>query len=384
MFIPFYVPSKEHLRIIIVGGGYSGLAALATLREHNSDAEIVLIDPRADHLKITQLHESFRRPWTDVHLPFRNLEHRFGIRHIQANIQLDEGLLKQSNADRVLVADNQLLDFDYLLIATGAAFRKLEKGERTLDLDDFIAEPGPDLLDRHFQSGGGDGNYLTVVGGGATGIQFLFEIAHFVRERRIPCRLRLTDVEDAPLTQFNAKLGRYTEARLDDLGIEFMPGHFFRNQTADRVVLERRETGEPVELPSSLSLLFVGKSPLSRQETNWFGQVVAEGTTLDRVFAAGDCSRYRVPGSNSFSAQTAIRKGKLAARNILRHSGRIKLLEPYVHQDIGYVVSLGPADAVGWVASQRNVVGGSPAAAVKGIVEAQYDLLLAGIDTYLL
>jgi NADH dehydrogenase len=384
MFIPFYIPNKDRLRIVIVGGGYSGLAALATLREHNTEAEIILIDPRAGHLKITQLHESFRRPWADFHLPFRHLEHRFGIRHIQAEIPLDEVSLKQLNADRMLAAETQLLEFDYLLIATGAAFRKLEKGERTLDLDDFIAEPGPDLLSKHFQPGGRDDNYLTVVGGGASGIQFLFEIAHYVRERRMPCRLRLTDGEDAPLTQFNPKLGRYAMARLEDLGIEFLPGHFFRSQTEGQIVLEQRDNGEPVALPSSLSLLFVGKSSISRLETNWFGQVIDEGTVLDRVFAAGDCSRYRPPGSNAFSAQIAIRKGKLAARNILRHSGRLKLLEPYVHQELGYVVSLGPADAVGWIALQRNVVGGAPAATIKGIVEAQYDLLLAGVDTYLL
>jgi NADH dehydrogenase len=102
------------------------------------------------------------------------------------------------------------------------------------------------------------------------------------------------------------------------------------------------------------------------------------------VFAAGDCSRYRLPGSNALTAQTAVRKGKLAARNILRHSGRIRLLEPYWHQDLGYVISLGPSDAVGWIALERNIVAGLPAAVVKEIVEAQYDLLLAGIDTYIL
>ncbi|MGZ8218912.1 NAD(P)/FAD-dependent oxidoreductase [Methylomagnum sp.] len=384
MFIPFYVPGKDKLRVAIVGGGYSGLAALATLREHRSDAEIILIDPRAHHLKITHLHESFRRPLTDFHLPFRALESRFGVRHIQAELPLDEILLGQWNADRVLSVGEELLEFDYLLIATGAASRRLEKSAHTLHLDDFITEAGPDLLDEHFNPGGREDGHITVVGGGATGIQFLFEIAHFARDKRLPCRLRLVDADDAPLKQFNPKLGRYVEARMNDLGVDYVPNHFFREQRDGHVVLEQRDSGERLELPSELALLFVGKSPAFRLETNWFGQVMAEGKPLERVFAAGDCSRYRLPGSNTFSAQNAVRKGKLAARNILRHAGPVKLLEPYLHQELGYVISLGPTDAVGWIGLERNVVGGLPATVVKELVEAQYDLLLAGVDTYIL
>ena len=68
----------------------------------------------------------------------------------------------------------------------------------------------------------------------------------------------------------------------------------------------------------------------------------------------------------------------------MRHSSRLKLLEPYLHQDLGYVLSLGPRDAIGWIGLQANVVGGAPAVAVKELVEAQHELLLAGIDTYLI
>ena len=84
------------------------------------------------------------------------------------------------------------------------------------------------------------------------------------------------------------------------------------------------------------------------------------------------------------TAQSAVRKGILAARNMLRHSGSLKLLEPYLHRDLGYVVSLGPADAVGWLASEGNVVTGMPALMIKEVVEAQYDLLLEGINSYML
>jgi NADH dehydrogenase len=40
-------------------------------------------------------------------------------------------------------------------------------------------------------------------------------------------------------------------------------------------------------------------------------------------------------------------------------------------------------DAIGWLALEGNAVGGVPALIIKELVEAQYDLLLTGLDTYL-
>lgn len=382
MPLPFYLPSGNRLRIVIAGGGYAGLSALSTLREYCPDADILLIDPRSHHLKITHLHESFRRPLADFAVPFRAIEKRFNLRHIQAALDFDDSRLQQWNTDRALSVGDETISFDYLLIATGAGFHEAAKAEEILALDDFTLRSGPDLLESALD--GAEERAITVVGGGATGIQFLFELAHYLRQRRLPCRLRLVDAEAAPLGQFHPDLGRYVSSRMDDFGIEFLPRHFFRGQENGLALVENRDNHQRNELPSARTLLFLGKASTLGTQANAFGQVVANGITLSHVFTAGDCSQYRAPGSNVMSAQTAVRKGKLAARNLLRHSGRLKLLEPWLHRDMGYVINLGPYDAVGWFGLERNVVGGLPAAVVKEVVEAQYDLLLAGIDTYII
>jgi NADH dehydrogenase len=84
------------------------------------------------------------------------------------------------------------------------------------------------------------------------------------------------------------------------------------------------------------------------------------------------------------SAQSAVRKGRLVARNILRAAGPVKIMEPYLHRELGYVISMGPSDAIGWLGFESNVVAGLPAGLAKEVIEAQYDLLLTGIDTYIL
>lgn len=382
-FLPFYIPRHEQLKIVIVGGGYAGIAALVTLLRHMPEAHVTIIDPRSHHVKITHLHETFRYPLDDFLIPYSTLENRFGCRHIRAELCLDDAALQQCQYDKFLTINDEILEFDYLLIASGSPVAQMAKPDNVFDLHDFITTPGSDLLNCHFSPFDRSERNISVIGGGATGIQFLFEIAHFLRRQKIECKLRLVHGEDRVLTQFTAEFSAYTQTRMTELDIDFHPHTRYLGQQAGQILLEQRETGHRFDLPSALSFLFLGKKPEMLRSANAFGQILREGKPLQNIFTAGDCSTYQSFGSNAMTAQSAVRKGMVAARNILRHSGAIKLLEPYFHHDLGYVISLGPADAVGWLALEGNVVGGTPALVIKEVVEAQYDLLLTGIDTYL-
>lgn len=383
-FLPFYVPKNKQLKIVIAGGGYAGISAMTSLLRYMPEADITIIDPRSQHVKITHLHETFRFPLEDVLVPFSALERRFGCRHICAELIPQEISLRQWQNDKFITLKDQMLEFDYLLIASGAAAAQMERTENVLVLQDFMTSSGADLLTSHLSTDTVDEQFISVIGGGATGIQFLFEIAHFLHRRKINSRLRLIDSGERVLKQFPIGFSRYTEARMSDQGIDFHPDTLYRGQEGGKILLEEKESGRQFALPSALSFLFLGKKPDNLLAANAFGQVLVDHEPLQNIFAAGDCSSYHSYGSNTMSAQSAVRKGKLAARNILRHSGMLKLLEPYLHHDLGYVISLGPTDAVGWLALEGNVVSGIPALVIKEVVEAQYDLLLTGIDTYLI
>ena len=93
MFMPLYFPARQAPRVVIVGGGYAGLAAMVTLREHCPEAALTLLDPRDYHLKITHLHEGFRRPLDTLRVPFALLEQRFDVRHLRAALGVDEDAL---------------------------------------------------------------------------------------------------------------------------------------------------------------------------------------------------------------------------------------------------------------------------------------------------
>ena len=384
-FLPFYIPIRKQLKIVIIGGGYAGITALITLLHFMPDADITIVDPRSKHIKITHLHETFRHPLRDFLVPFSVLEKRFGCRHICAEITITEDNIWQWQNNKSITIHEEILEFDYVLIASGAASVRVDRENNVIDLNDFMTVPGPDLLHRYLATATQEKPYISIVGGGATGIQFLFEIAHFIRRQKIECNLRLINGNNRVLQQFPTGFSQYTEARMNDLGIDFYPDTYYREQQKDRILLESKETKQEYELSSLMTLLFVGNRPDNLLSANTFGQVRINQQTMQNIFTAGDCSTYSSCGSNSMSAQSAVRKGKLAARNILRDSSVLKLFEPYLHRDFGYVVSLGPTDAVGWLAVENSVVSGIPALLIKELVESQYDLLLAaGIDTYFL
>jgi NADH dehydrogenase len=347
------------------------------------EADVVIIDPRFEHLKITHLHETFRYPLDDFLIPFSILENRFGCRHVCAELNPNESVLRQWQNDRFLEVNNEILEFDYLLLASGSSVMQVNKPENVFDLLDFMAISGSDVFHEWLNQPGAIARSVSVIGGGATGIQFLFEIAHFLKRYQIGCNLRLVHGENRVLNQFPIGFSTYTHSKMTELGIEFFPDTRYLGQQGEQILLGDNLTGREFNLPSSISFLFIGKKLETPFSANIFGQVVVEGTVLPNIFAAGDCCIYRAPGSNTMTAQSAVRKGMLSARNILRHSGALRLLEPYLHRDLGYVVSLGPMDAIGWLALEGNVVGGMPAMVIKELVEAQYDLLLTGLDTYL-
>ncbi|MDR4519326.1 MAG: FAD-dependent oxidoreductase [Nitrosomonas sp.] len=382
--LPFYIPGRRRINVIIVGGGYAGMAVLTTLKQYASNVDITLVDPGTQHLKITHLHETFRYPLSDLLVPFSELEKRFDCRHIQAALTVNAAMLRQWQADKYLAVGNEILPFDYLVIATGGKTQESELATNVLTLQDFMHTAGSSLLLNHLGTIATEEPFISVVGAGATGIQFLFEIDQFLHRQKIKARLRLINASEQVLTQFPHGFDTYVQALMRECRIDFAANTRYLGQTDQEILLEDKHSGTAVALPSHLTLLFLGKKQEHFWSANAFGQVEIDQKTLPHVFTAGDCSAYRSPGSNVQSAQSAVRKGKLIARNILRHSGLLKILEPYLHHDIGYVVNLGPTDAVGWLVAEGNIVTGLPALTIKEIVEAQYDLLLMGIDTYVI
>jgi NADH dehydrogenase len=250
-------------------------------------------------------------------------------------------------------------------------------------LEHLQAGRGPDLLERWLQQAVFERREISFVGGGATGLQVLFELRELLHRKRADIGLRLIDLNPRTLPQLPEGAHRYVARKLRREGIDYLAETEYRGQQNGEVLLTELSTGREYTLPSSVTLLFPGvqRSPFV-VSSNSYGQVEVEDTLLPDIFSAGDCGDYAGNGLNLLTAQAAVRKGKLVAHNI-RNLNAGRGLRRYRYQEKGYLLSLGPIDAVGWLGLHCNLFTGFAANLLKEAMESQYDLFLDGVDTYL-
>ena len=374
--------SSSTLKLVIVGGGYAGLSALITFREYASHAHIILIDPRPHHLIITRLHESVRRPLESIQIPFSNLAKRFNFRHIQSYIELNQDILSEWDRQKSLNVEGEIIYFDYILIATGAISFDSDISPNVHDLNSLSRNSFAKTLQKLISDTGLQEPKINIIGAGPTGIQFSFEIANVLLKCHRTFRLNLIDSNEKLLSRFPTQISAYVEQKLSMKQIHIKNSQYYKGVKNNQILLQNTNTGIESKMVSDLTLLLIGNKSKLILHANLFGQVKLDNIILNHVYTAGDCSHFDQIGSNSLTSQSAIRKGKATAKNILSKAGVIGFCLPYMHKDMGYLLSLGPNDAIGWIGNKSAIIKGLPAFIAKEAIETRYNHRLLEFNSY--
>src|ERR1700722_13613513 len=248
--------SMSRPRIIIVGGGFGGLAAAKALR--NTPAEVILIDRTNHHLfqpLLYQVATSVLSPGqigSPLRMILRNQQNTTVILGEVTGVDKGRKCIFASDADRKDVP----VPYDYLILATGAThsyfghpeFEKYAPGLKNLSDAEAIrnkilqafewaeAEEDPS---RHRE-------LLTfvLIGAGPSGVEMAGAIAEFVRSmlrsefrRTDPGSARVVLVDMAPriLGTFSEDLSKAATRRLEKLGVEIRLGHAVDQIDADGI-----------------------------------------------------------------------------------------------------------------------------------------------------
>jgi len=367
------------MRVVVLGGGYAGMSCLMELARLLPDARPTLVDPGLWHLKMTRLHEALSHPLSRFRIPYDQLADRYGFEHRRERVVAGRrNLARWSARGHVSLASGDL-KFDVLVVAVGAKARPRPSAAGFYGLGDLRRREGQRLV-AQIAAGRPDA-WVTVAGGGATGLQYLFELRDALRRAGARCRLRLVDAGDRLLPDQPARFHSYVARRLERSGVRHVRGARLVGGSSGRILVDGQR-GRARELPSAHTLVFAGLdgNPLVL-DTNSAGQVILDGRTLENVFAAGDCSRYAGGGFNGQSAQAAVRKGRHVAACVDR-MGRGLRPKDYRSTELGFFLSMGALDGIGWAGLRSNTVTGVPAYAIREAIEARYELFLAGVDAF--
>ncbi|MBS0616818.1 MAG: FAD-dependent oxidoreductase [Spirochaetes bacterium] len=347
--------AREDFSVAIVGGGYAGIATAIELNKNNSSIAVTLFDARAYHQKLTQWHKLARGARSEKYeVAFSALAGKFGFRFCQQHVAVDALLV---NPTKTLGRS-----FDAIVVAQGSLTPSLPSGVITLDQlrDDTAAQQQVRTI---------TGKKISIIGAGPTGVQFAFEFAARNNE------VTLYEARDRVLPTFDPALGTAAMRAIEANGIRLHLETEFVGYTKNYVVARGTHAGENA---ADLVLFVPGVRATPHFTCDLYGRV--EGTRSP-LYAAGDNSYFSGRGLNSKSAQAAVRKGQQVARTIIADAVG-KSAPEYTYAELGYFVSLGPKNAVGYMFSQKTAFSGRAALLMKEIVERQYDLYLAGFNVY--
>lgn len=368
------------MRIVVVGGGYAGLGCLLSLARRLPESERHLVDPAEAHLARTRLHEGLQRPREALRVPFAELAERHGFRWHRARARLGrDALAEAARVGRLRLGEDGELGFDLLVLAMGARPAAHPRRRDCYGVAELAAMDGRRLV-AGIAEEAGSRDTLVVAGGGATGLQFLFEARDALRRAGARCRLRLVDAGPCLLPGLPRAFHDYVTRRLGESGIAYEPNTRLAGFADGRLRLAGPRGGTR-ERAGRWVLCFPGiAGNPAFLATDGHGRVRLAGRTLDKVLAAGDCARYE-SGFDRPSAQAAVRQGRHLSRVIAARAAE-RRLPRYRARELGFFLAMGTLDGIGWMGRRANVVTGLPAFAVREAIEARQRLLVAGLDTY--
>ena len=363
---------KEHVpRVVIVGGGFGGLAAAKALR--NAPVQSVLIDRTNHHLFQPLLYQVATSVLTpgQIGSPIR------GILRKQTNTVVLLGEVTAVDKDQRCIfvnsADRQKVPvaYDYLILATGVRhsyfghdeFEKFAPGLKNLAdavavrnkiLQAFEQAEAEEDPSRHR-----DLLTFVLVGAGPTGVEMASAIAVLVTStlqsefRRIDpksARIVLIDRGDRVLASFSEDLSAATKKRLEMLGVEVRLGCGVDQIDEDGVIV----AGERILSKTVIWTAGVAPSPAGKWlnvETDRAGRVcVGKDLTVPKhpeIFVVGDTASFDQDGKALPGvAQVAMQQGRYAGEVIHRLVTGKSAPSPFRYFDKGNMAVVGKGFAI--------------------------------------
>ncbi len=354
--------------IVVVGAGFGGLACVNRLK--NLPVRITLIDRHNYHLfqpLLYQIATAALSP-ADVATPIRGLFRKDG----NVRVVLGEVNAVDSKAKTLTYGQNSI-DYDYLVLATGASHSYFGKDEWAphapglKTIEDGVSVRAHVL--RAFEKAESTSDpervrrllTFVIVGAGPTGVELagaIAELAHhglkdeFSRIDPSQARIILVQSGDRILPAFPEQLSAHAQASLEKLGVDVRLGGRVTNIAADHV-----QIGDEVTIDTETVLWAAGviASPAGEwlgAETDRAGRVAVDAHLRvkgeQHVFAIGDTAGSDAWAGNPVPglAPAAKQAGTYVANYIEKQLLNDESIAPFAYKHQGSLATIGRKSAV--------------------------------------
>ncbi|PZO31773.1 MAG: FAD-dependent oxidoreductase [Flavobacteriaceae bacterium] len=363
------IPQSDYPRIVIVGGGFAGIALAKKLK--NKPVQVVLLDKHNYHTFQPLLYQVATGGLEagSIAYPIRKVVHEY--KNFYFRLCHVNDINTKNNK---IIADIGELRYDYLVIATGSKTnyfgnKEIERNSiamktipQSLNIRSLILENFEQALltdDEH------ERNALinfVLVGGGPTGVELagaLAEMKNAILQKDYPdldiskMQINLFQSGDRILNTMSEKSSSAAEKYLKNLGVNVLKNIRVTSydgrtiSTNTDVVLETATLiwtagvqGAMVNgLPAS-SLM----EKVERIKVNEYNQVIG----FPNIFAIGDIAMMATeeyPQGHPMVAQPALQQGRLLGENIIKLIQNQEM-KPFHYNDKGSMATIGRNKAV--------------------------------------
>jgi NADH dehydrogenase len=368
---------QSQKRVVIVGGGFGGLAAAKALA--GTSAEVVLIDRSNHHLFQPLLYQVATAALSpaDIASATRSVLGK----HPNVSVVMDEVTGVDVEAKRVMAAQSGSVPYDYLILATGADYSFFghdewaEHAPVLKSLNDALrirerllaafeaAERSHDEAEIE--------RLLTfvVVGAGPTGVEVAGAIAELARTtlagdfRRVSgqhARIVLVEAGNAVLSAFPPEQSAHALRSLQALGVEVRLGQAVE-------VIDREGIVAGGERIASGNVIWCAGTQ-ARAAATWVGAEAARNKAVivapdcsipghPEIFAIGDVACYRTDAGKPLPglAPVAKQQGRYVARVIAAPIDGEPAPLPFRYRNWGSMAVIGRSRAIadfGWLRLQ--------------------------------
>ncbi|MCC5905175.1 MAG: NAD(P)/FAD-dependent oxidoreductase [Balneolaceae bacterium] len=358
---------KSKKKIIIIGGGFGGIAVAKALR--NTDCSVTIIDKKNHHLFQPLLYQVATAALSpgDIAMPIRAIFTR------QKNVRtiLGEVVEIDKKSNSVKLKSGKLHSFDMLVAAPGTLYNyfgnngweKHAPGLKTIDNALDIRERILVSLEKADQMDDNESRkpYLRniIIGAGPTGVETAGAISEIAKRNMMrdfrnisPDETEIFLVEAGPkvLNGYPDQLSERAKEDLKKMGVTVLLDHPVTDIRKNGVQIESKF----IETPNIIWAAGVTASPLLKTlncETDKMGRVkVNQNLTIpgtENIFVIGDAAYLEDENGKALPglAPVALQMGKYVGK-LIKKGYDISSVRPFRYVDKGTMATIGRAKAV--------------------------------------
>lgn len=350
-------------KVIIIGGGFAGIAAAKGLGHSNLD--VLVIDKSNHHLFQPLLYQVASAALSpgDIATPIREVLSQFkNIRVIQDEVQVINKSYK-----KIKTKEGHSFNYDYLIIGIGSKpnyynhheWQTFAPGLKSLEnalsirnrvLSSFEkAERTPECKSREGLLS------FVVVGGGPTGVELAGAFAEISKKTLVndfrniqpaDAKVYLVEAGERILSSFSESLSTRAESYLKELGVTILKGGGVSLIDSTKIVVGEKEIfceniiwAAGNKISSLLNQLETPQDEIGRIKVNEYLNIPSD----ESIFVLGDAANFSDRNGNILPslAPVASQQGRYVAKRILN-----KTQKSFAYFDKGAMATIGRSKAI--------------------------------------